>query len=227
MRPAYRSLHFALLLMNFLAPTARAESETRRSDPGPAIRVVARALARIVSPGHPEYERERKVGELKKQVDPETAQKLTEEYSKKVPRCYVSPAETIALLVRGHSVEKSFAFTESCHLNGKISLGMEIFRVDLTLKEAAPYYRIRFLMEYRGVTEKKTKLVRATVKIFDGELFAAENKYEPALEFLGDYAFIMDAKGELIDPGKGTIYVETANRKKVDRVFPLVLTVNE
>ena len=223
MLPQTRAAFAAIRLAAFIAIAFPVTADCSDAEFVPELVAVKTALSAILSPLRADYSREIELATAKQLLEQRGKSKLSKPPPKPEYRCYLSQREIVSFLVRGNPVDKNFRFRKDCHIDGRVQLSKEVFRVDLTLKESGSYYRVRFLMELQGILEKKTGLVRVKARVYDGELFIAERTYEPEFEFLADYTMVLDEAGGAVSPGRGTLYVKSFSRKKVDRLLPLEL----
>ena len=180
-------------------------------------------LIPFLSQLEPSFQKQIKAREVKKQLDSVNAKKIDELLLTVKKNCRLTNSETLRLLFFKTPVTKKFRFSKECDVNGDVEASEELFRVEFTLKNLGSYYRARYFMRYSATKSSDGKEYRVVAKIYDGELFSAEDKHRPKLEFIGDYAFVLNEKQLLVENTGGSIYLKTMAGKKIDRVLPLKL----
>jgi hypothetical protein len=188
------------------------------------IAAVSKAILPFLSPLEPSFQKQIKGQELKKRVDQKYAKKIEALSTQDRSECSLTPREIQRLLLFKTPLVKNFRFTKTCDVNGSVDADeKKVYRVDLTLKNAGPYFRARYLMRYSATPVADGKRHRFEAKIYDGELYGAEDRNLPRVLFIADYAFSLDEKQRLETNSGGSLYLKKVGDKKIDRVFPLNL----
>lgn len=192
------------------------------SEPEPDFfRVLREILPRILSPLSEGYGRETLVvkGQLPTKVQENLADSLDPS------PCRLRRREINLLLGATRPINRKISFTDSCPIDGQVSLeGDQFRRIDFTLKDLSPYFRFEARVRLRKSTASTPKVIGLELTIADGKIYKADQPYIPEVEFSGSYAMALDNSLVLMDPGRGEIFLAKQKEKKVDRTYPIVLT---
>lgn len=220
MKTKYFLFFFYGLALLFPGEQNAARSGTGEAVEPPILRPLREILPRILAPLSSGYDTETTIAKsnlmsdhkkyLEKSIDPNP--------------CRLKRREILALLTPGRSISRKIAFTETCPMDGSVNLEGGAYRkVDFTLKDLAPYFRLEAKLRIRKAAGSTSSLIGVELTIADGKLYNAEKPYQPEAEFSGQYKLVIDGEGRLQNTGTGEIYLKKERQKPVERLIPFSL----